>query len=143
MAENAVSSGAALEKLRSMIKSQGGNTAVIEDYSLFKSAAVRREIVSDTDGYICGISCEETGMISLRLGAGRQTKDAVIDPAAGIVFDKTVGDSVKKGERLATLYTSSECGLDEIAADFAEVFRFGKKEELPKEKNIIKIIKGY
>lgn len=143
MAEKAVSSGAALEKLRQMTEAQGGNAAVIDDYGLFKPAARRREVFAERDGYICGISCEKTGLISLRLGAGRQTKDGAVDPTAGIVFDKTVGDKVGKGERLAVLYTSSECALDEIAEEFSGVFRYGNKEELPEEKNIIKIIKGY
>lgn len=143
MAEKAVSSGAALEKLRTMIELQGGDTAVIDDYSLFNPASKKLEVFADRDGFICGISCEKTGMISLRLGAGRQTKEGAVDPAAGIVFDRTVGDEVKKGERLATLYTSSECIIDEIADDFSRVFRYGKKEELPGKKNIIKIIKGY
>lgn len=143
MAEKAVSSGAALEKLRIMIELQGGNSKVINDYSLFKPAERKHEVFSERDGFICGISCEETGLISLRLGAGRQTKDAEIDSTAGIVFDKTVGDEIKKGERLATLYTSSECDLEGIAAEFAGVFRFGKKEDIPRKKNIIKIIKGY
>lgn len=143
MAQKAVSSGAALEKLRQMISLQGGNPAVIDDYSLFKPAERKYEIFAEQDGCICGISCEETGLISLRLGAGRQTKDGEIDPTAGIVFDKTVGDCVKKGDRLAVLHTSSECRMDEIAGDFAGVFSYGKKEDCPEEKNIIKIIKGY
>ncbi len=143
MAEKAVSTGAALEKLQSMIELQGGDREVINDYGLFKPAVKKREIFADQDGFICGISCEKTGLVSLRLGAGRQTKNDAVDPTAGIVFDKTVGDEIKKGERLATLYTSSECALDEISADFSGIFQYGKKEEIPEKKNIIKIIKGY
>ena len=143
MAEKAVSSGAALERLSKMIELQDGDPRVIEDYGLFASPARKKEVVADRDGFITGISCEKTGLISLRLGAGRAKKEDSVDPSAGIVFDRTVGDEVRKGDRLAVLYTSSECDLEGIAADFAEVFRYGDKIECPEEKNIIKIIKGY
>ncbi len=143
MAENALSSGAALEKLRQMIELQGGNAGVIDDYSLFGTAAEKWEIFAEHDGFICGICCEQTGLTALKLGAGRLAKDGEIDSTAGIVFDKTVGDKVKKGERLAVMYTSSECDIDGIAGEFAKVFLYGEKKDIPAEKNIIKIIKGY
>lgn len=143
MAENAVSTGAALKKLREMIELQGGDPAVTEDYGLFPAAERKLEIFAKESGYICGISCEETGMTSLKLGAGRETKEAAIDPSAGIVFGKTVGDFVNKGETLAVLHTSSQCDLEEIGREFANIFQIGAKKDVPQEKNIIKIVKGY
>ncbi|MDE6745826.1 MAG: thymidine phosphorylase [Oscillospiraceae bacterium] len=143
MAENALTSGAALERLRLMIELQGGDPRVIEDYGLFGKARYCHEMFADRSGFINAVACEKTGLIALRLGAGRQTKEADIDPTAGIVFDKTVGDFVSKGERLAVMYTSAECDLDGIAAEFGEVFRIGDKKESAAKKNIIKIVKGY
>ena len=143
MVEDALRSGRALEKLREMIALQGGNPDVTDDYSLFAQPKYRKEIFAAEDGFITGISCEKTGMISLRLGAGRQTKESEIDPTAGIVFDKTVGDMVVKGERVATLYTSTECDINGIAQDFEEVFSYGARESCPCEKNVKNIIKGY
>ena len=143
MAENALTSGAALERLRLMIELQGGDPRVIEDYSLFGKARYCREIFADRSGFINSVACEETGLIALRLGAGRQTKDADIDPTAGIVFDRTAGDFVSKGERLAVLFSSAECGLDGIAAEFGGAFSIGEEKESAAKKNIIKIVKGY
>ncbi len=143
MAEKAISDGSALEKLREMINLQGGDPRVIDDYGFFPKAKTQREIFAEKDGYICGISCEKTGIISMKLGAGRLTKESGIDLSAGIVFEKTVGDYVKKGEKLAVLHTSSECDLAEISEEFRGVFRYGEKQEVPEEKNVIKIIKGY
>ena len=143
MAENALSSGAALERLRLMIELQGGNPGVIEDYGLFGKARCCREVFADKSGYLNGIACEETGLTALKLGAGRQTKESDIDPTAGIVFDRTAGDFVSKGERLAVLYSSAECDIDGIAADFGKVFHIGVEKERGVKKNIIKIIKGY
>lgn len=143
MAEEALTSGRALEKFRKMIEMQGGDPAVIDDYSLFPKARRTKEIFAPNDGFITGISCEETGLISLKLGAGREQKNSEIDPSAGILFDKTVGDKVSRGERLAVLHTSTECDLDGISEQFGGVFSYGSEEDCPKEKNIIKIVKGY
>lgn len=143
MAAEAVQKGTALEKLRQMIELQGGDPAVTEDYGLFAKSKRQKEIFAAEDGYICGISCEETGMTSLKLGAGRETKESDIDPTAGIVFQKAVGDFVKKGETIAVLHTSTECDIDKIAEEFSNVFRYGSEKDCPPKKNIIKIIKGY
>ncbi len=82
LAEKALDSGAALERLRLMIELQGGDPHVIDDYSLFGKAPFRREIFADRDGVLNGIACEQTGLASLRLGAGRLTKESDIDSSA-------------------------------------------------------------
>ncbi len=143
MAEEAVASGKALAKLREMIELQGGNPAVIDDYNLFEQPKRSKEIFSPENGYITGISCEQTGLISLRLGAGRENKESEIDFTAGIIFEKTVGDKVKKGERLATLYTSTDCDIEAISQDFANVLSYGTVPNPCHEKIVKKVIKGY
>lgn len=142
MAESTLKSGKALERLRYMIELQGGNNRVAEDYSLFMQPKRSKEVFAAADGFISGISCEHTGMISLKLGAGRKTKESEIDPSAGIVFDRTVGDAVKKGDRIAVLYTSTDCDLEEIAEEFGKVITVSSEKPVL-NKNIIKIIKGY
>lgn len=142
MSEEAVASGKALAKLREMIELQGGNPEVINDYSVFAQAKISKEIHASEDGYIAGISCEKTGLISLKLGAGRATKESDIDFTAGIIFDKTVGDRVASGDKLATLYTSTDCDIDTIAEDFAAVFTY-RNEKTDTEKIVKKVIKGY
>ena len=42
----------------------------------------------------------------MHLGAGRQTKNDIIDMSAGIYLNKKIGDKVNKGDLLATLYTN-------------------------------------
>ena len=142
MAENALTSGKALETLRKMISAQGGDPNVTEDYSLFGKASHTLEVFSDKDGFINKISCEETGMISLKLGAGRKSKEASIDPTAGIIFDKKVGDFVHKGERLGTLYTSTECELNELGEEFRSIFRIEPSLSGGEKKIIKKVIKS-
>ena len=143
MAEEAVSSGKALTKLREMIEMQGGDPEVINDYTIFAQPKRSKEIFAVEEGYITGISCEQTGLISLKLGAGRETKESDIDFTAGIIFDKTVGDEVKTGEKLATLYTSTDCDIEAISKEFEAVFTYNNAEKPCTEKIVKKIIKGY
>lgn len=142
MIKDAISSGRALERLRAMIQLQGGDPRVIDDYGLMGEPKRSMEIRAERDGFICGISCEGAGLAAMKLGAGRQVKDAAIDHSAGIVFRRTVGDKVSKGEIIAVLYTSTRCDLEEIAEEFKGLIHYGT-EKPPENKNVKKIIKGY
>ncbi len=137
MAEEAVRSGKALNCFAEMLELQGGNSEVINDYSLFPQPKYKREICADEEGFVCGISCEKTGLISLSLGAGRKTKDESIDFSAGIKFAVTVGDKVRKGDLLAEIYTSSECDMEETIKEVQSLFTFSA-EKPPHKKQIIK-----
>ena len=103
LAENALSSGAALEKAREWINAQGGNA----DAPLPK-AKFTREIFAHGDGYISHMNAEEIGRAALELGAGRKTKEDKIDFSAGIVLCKKTGDFVREGEALAVMHASGE-----------------------------------
>lgn len=117
LAENAVSSGKALEVFRETIRLHGGDCRVCDDVSLLPQAKYRYEVRAVHDMKILGINSEEIGMTSLILGAGRLEKDDVIDMSAGIVMNCTAGDCVSVDDTIMTLY-SSKC------SDFSEaVFR--------------------
>ena len=64
---------------------------------------------------ITGINSEEIGLTALRLGAGRVTKDSEIDLSAGINLNKSVGDYIKTGEVIMTLYSSTQSDFSEIS----------------------------
>ena len=104
MAEDALRSGAALAKLRAMVAAQGGDPAVIDDPSGFPAAAYEHDVVCMQDGWLYATDTEKIGIAAVLLGAGRETKESVIDPAAGIRLLKKAGDPVKKGDVLARLY---------------------------------------
>ncbi|MBQ4312033.1 MAG: thymidine phosphorylase, partial [Oscillospiraceae bacterium] len=142
--ENAVKSGAALERMRTMIALQGGDARICDDPSLLgeiHKAKTEYPVYAQQDGYISGISCEKTGMVSLKLGAGRENKTDPIDMSAGIVFNAFVGDHVKKGDLLATLRTSRDIDIEDIASEFSAVFGYCENEVI-KRKNVIKVIKS-
>ncbi len=123
----------ALNKFAEFIKAQGGDPAPIYDTSLLPTAAITEEIVSEEEGYVEHIISDEIGMVSLVLGGGRETKESEIDLAVGLVLHKKVGDYVKKGESLATLYANDNKKLQAAKERFKETYFFTKdKKEKPK-----------
>ena len=105
-AEKAIADGTAFAKLQEMVQAQGGDTAVLTDTAKFPQAPCRHEVRAERSGYITYMDTERCGLVSVELGAGRETKDSVIDPAAGIRLQKKYGDRVEAGDVLAVLYTS-------------------------------------
>jgi pyrimidine-nucleoside phosphorylase len=99
-----IKSGAAYNKFKEFIKSQGGDIDYIENTNLLPHAQFEHKLVSDKDGFVEKIAAEEVGISSLILGAGRETKESKIDLAVGILLNKKVGEKVQKGDTLATIY---------------------------------------
>jgi pyrimidine-nucleoside phosphorylase len=112
-AEDALTSGRALERFRMMVEAQGGNAAVVDDYSLLPAAKKKIPLASDTDGFVTAFDAESIGRAAVHLGAGRATKEDTLDYAAGILLNKRVGDPVKRGEALAVLYAGDRSDVAE------------------------------
>lgn len=103
-----IKDGSALEIFKQFIKWQGGNEKIVDDVSLLPQAAYTFEVPASKDGYVTYMEADEIGTAAMLLGAGRATKESEIDLAVGIMLNKKVGDSVKKGESLATIHANSE-----------------------------------
>ncbi len=108
LAKDALESGKAFEKLKEMVKAQGGDVSVIEDNSKFESSKVARGLAAAQEGYIYSMDTEKCGVASMILGAGREKKEDTIDYSAGVIIHKKIGDYVKRGDLIASLYSSSE-----------------------------------
>lgn len=100
--------GKALEMLKTLVKIQGGNPTQIENPELLPTAKISVPVIAKENGFIHEIKAEEIGTAAMLLGAGRETKEDIIDYAAGITLLKKVGDEVKEGEVLCTLHTNRE-----------------------------------
>ena len=90
--------GKALEKFKVFVASQGGNPAVVDDYSLMPQASRQQDVLAEASGYVTEIVADDIGVAAMLLGAGRATKESMIDLAAGLKILKKVGDPVQKGE---------------------------------------------
>nr|WP_232013641.1 pyrimidine-nucleoside phosphorylase [Veillonella dispar] len=124
--QQALNSGAALERLRMMIDAQGGDSRVLDDESLLAIGKFTYDVTAPQDGYITHMNTEQCGIASVMLGAGRTVKDDPIDYSAGIVMHKKTDDAVRAGESIATLYASHESLLVNAAKTYLEAITFGK-----------------
>lgn len=139
MLENAITSGKAFEKFLLMVKAQGGDASYIENPEKFEVAKNQVEVFSNKEGYVKSINALEIGLSSMRLGGGRSTMDDVIDMSAGIMLNKKVGDTVKKGELLCVLHTNKDAQVyNEIAKDVLNSFEI--VDEFVAKENVIKEI---
>lgn len=130
--KEAIRSGKALEKLKEFITAQGGDVSVIEDPANFEQAACHYEVKAEADGYINHINTEEIGIASMVLGAGRETKESIIDYSAGIFLEKKYGDVVKKGDVLGVLYTNNEASIESAARIFKKAYTIGETQPVYK-----------
>ncbi len=129
-----IKDGSALKRLCAAVKSQGGNADLGTGKAQFKKAQTAVPIYSENSGFITSMNCETVGRAAQLSGAGRETKDDVIDSSAGIVLNKKYGDSVKKGELLATVY-----GAEKRAAEASEMLRtaYSFGNEKPEKRPVI------
>ena len=102
-----------LEKFREIIWLQGGNRDVIDDTNLLPRAANRLAILSPASGFVGSIQCEHVGTAGVVLGGGREKKEDSVDPSVGLILHKKVGDEVRAGEPLCTVFYNSDARLPE------------------------------
>jgi len=112
--QTVMENGDALRLFGQLIKAQGGNEKVIEDTNLLPQAQYQIEVPATKSGYVSMIDADEIGVAAMLLGAGRATKEDIIDLAVGIVLRKKIGDFVEIGEALAVLHTNTEQVDDSI-----------------------------
>lgn len=98
--------GKAYAKFVEMVKIQGGDVSMIEDYSKLPAARQVIPLKAEQSGYISQIDCEEIGLAAMMLGAGRETKDSVIDMGVGLKLVKHVGDKIATGDVIAELHVN-------------------------------------
>jgi pyrimidine-nucleoside phosphorylase len=101
--DEALSSGRALDYGRKWIAAQGGNAAIVDDYSLLPQPTSTIEVKAPQSGFISHMDTYQAGMFTVDLGAGRKKADDQIDYAAGVMFDRKTGDEVKAGEVIARI----------------------------------------
>lgn len=111
--EDAISSGKALERFKAMVKAQGGDERVVDDYSIMPQAQYKIELPAQQSGVVSQIKADEIGIASMMLGGGRQKAEDQLDYSVGIELHKKVGDAIQAGESLLTIYSNRE-NVDDI-----------------------------
>ncbi len=103
-AKEVLKSGAALQSFKEMIERQGGNPAVVEDYSLLPQASHHHVVAAPRSGFITKIEATRIGLHCVSLGGGRKKAEDKIDFGVGFSFHKKVGQKVKEGEPILTIH---------------------------------------
>ncbi|AYM02827.1 pyrimidine-nucleoside phosphorylase [Levilactobacillus yiduensis] len=113
MCEKTIEDGSALKKFGDMIAAQGGDRSVIDHPEIMPQAKYKIALPAKTDGVVSKVEADEMGIAGMLLGGGRQKADDKLDYAVGIMMNKKVGDTVKVGDTLLTIYSNRE-DVDDI-----------------------------
>ncbi|MFS0653876.1 pyrimidine-nucleoside phosphorylase [Bacillus sp. 179-C3.3 HS] len=100
--------GKALEKFKAFLENQGGDSSIVDNPEKLPQAPYQIEVPAKESGVVAEIVADEIGVAAMLLGAGRATKEDVIDLSVGIMLNKKVGDRVEKGDSLVTLHANRE-----------------------------------
>ena len=122
MLEQTITDGSALRKLAEFVAAQDGDPAAIYDPSLLPAAPVQMEVPSPASGYVRHIAATDVGLVSMRLGGGRATKDSTIDYGVGVVLHKKVDEPVAAGESLATIHAADEAAARKAVAELTACY---------------------
>ncbi|MDE7325322.1 MAG: pyrimidine-nucleoside phosphorylase [Lachnospiraceae bacterium] len=139
LAQGAVADGSAFEKFCEFIRAQGGDDSYAKDTGKFTRAEMEVEVRAVREGYVRRMQTEEIGMVSLLLGAGRQTKESIVDLSAGICMHVKSGDYVAAGDVLATLHTNRPFGVEEAHKRMLGAVEIGE-EPLEKTEHVLAVI---
>jgi pyrimidine-nucleoside phosphorylase len=123
MLDKSIEEGRALNKFSEMISFQGGNSDVINDYSLFDIAPVKREVFADKEGYISGYDTMNIGIAANALGAGRTRVEDKVDFGVGFIFHKKIGDVIKKSDVIAEIYARNEDDASQATDSLKKLIR--------------------
>lgn len=133
MAEKAIADGSAFEKLRVLVRAQGGDVSYVDDTSKFPRAQFIEVVPSPQSGYLSQIQARIIGEAAVVLGAGRARKGDPIDHAVGLIIHHKVGDQVERGEPLFTIHANDRAKFEEARQAVLSAHHFSEEpvERLP------------
>ncbi|UNK17854.1 pyrimidine-nucleoside phosphorylase [Paenibacillus sp. N3/727] len=122
--------GKALEKFKEFIANQGGDASVVDNPEKLPQAKYKIDLPALEDGMVAELVADEIGTAAMLLGAGRATKESEIDLAVGLMLNKKIGDTVKKGDSLVTIHANRE-NVDDVKEKLYANIRISDHAEAP------------
>jgi len=122
MALEVVKNGKALEKLKQIVKVQGGST------KLFNGIKAKPTLIvyAEKTGILTKIETERLGTLVGELGATKQTLEDVIDYSVGVKTFHKLGAKIKKGDTLFEIYAKNKTQAKEFATKFIDCYNISK-----------------
>jgi pyrimidine-nucleoside phosphorylase len=112
-AQQALDSGKAWEKFKTLVKAQGGDVGYITEPERLPHAPLVEDVPAPRSGYLSGINARVVGETAVALGAGRVRKGDPIDHAVGLVVRYKVGDWVEAGKTLFTIHANRTVDVEQ------------------------------
>jgi pyrimidine-nucleoside phosphorylase len=125
----ALSSGAALEKFREMVKWQGGDVSVADDAAALPRAAKSHTVTATRSGYIHAMDALLVGRMAVALGAGRDKKGDEVDLAAGILLHRKPGEAVAADDPVMELRFNDASRLENALALASQAIVIGDHQQ--------------
>jgi pyrimidine-nucleoside phosphorylase len=131
--QQAIDTGAGLDKFRAMVKAQGGDVRMVDNTKLLAQARTKYPLKAKSAGYVHQVLADQIARAAFELGAGRERKEDEIDLAVGLEIMVKVGDVVEQGQTLAIIHANDEVKLLHARkfAQSAFVIQPEKAEPLP------------
>ncbi|MFU2193272.1 pyrimidine-nucleoside phosphorylase [Mycoplasma sp. 4079] len=126
MVDEVIKNGKALEKFYEFVRVQHGDVEALKSPT-FWNPKYKLEVISEDEGYLEIFDALTFGIVSMKLGAGRKTKEDSIDNEAGITLNKKTNEEVKKGDVLFTLYSSNPIDV-ELVNELKQGYKFNKEK---------------
>lgn len=130
-----IENGEAFQKWLDIVEEQGGNVDMIKSPKKYPQAKYEFTIKADKDGYVSEMDSFDIGMASVELGAGRKKKEDDVDPQAGIVLNKKIGNKISKGETILTGYTNKPSTIEAASEVLFGAVTIAKAK--PEEVNLV------
>jgi pyrimidine-nucleoside phosphorylase len=124
-----IQSGEAYAKFKQSVQAQGGDIDSVSGTEGLPRARSSQSVLSQRNGYINAIFTEDIGNAAVFLGAGRFTKEERIDPGAGIIIEKKIGDYVEKGKKLATMHYNDPLHVKEAYSLIQNSYRIESEKK--------------
>ncbi|EEJ0015297.1 pyrimidine-nucleoside phosphorylase [Listeria innocua] len=125
-----IENGAALEKFKTFLSNQGGDASIVDHPEKLPQAKYQIEVPAKTSGFVSQIVADEIGIAAMILGAGRATKEDEINLAVGLMLRKKVGDQVKEGDSLVTIFADQE-DVENVKAKIYENIKISDQATAP------------
>jgi len=136
ISEEMIKSGKAFDTFVKLTDEQNGDTSYLHKPESYPNSKHHETIYAEKESYLSEVDTYEIGMAALELGAGRQTKEDIIDPKAGLIFHPKIGDKINKGDKLVELFTDREEKINSAKKSIINAIKFSNEAV-----NKIKLIK--
>ena len=140
MIKEAIRTGAAFEKFKEMVATQGGDTSYLDDPELFRRSKYIMPVLATETGTVESIDADMVGSIARYLGAGRMKETGEINRTAGITINKKIGDTVTVGETLAYIHTDEDAKVNGTTQTLQQAFKITNKK-INFKSRVLEIIK--